>query len=84
MLKNKSFYLSLIIVMSVIVVGMIAVEKNQPANAQTDIATQREAEVRKWQEKVNAWNAAALSKAQNTNLSGQGIQKLPNTGPSEQ
>lgn len=84
MLKRRTFAIGITILVSSIIVFTAAAKVYQSAGAQTDIDAQRQAELRAWQEKVNAWNAAAVAKAQNTNLTNQGITQLPNTGPSEE
>ena len=83
MLNSKSFLISLFVVFSVIAGATIAARSYQATNAQSDVDAQRQAELKAWQEKVDAWNAAEAAKARNTNMSSQGIMQLPNTGPSD-
>lgn len=63
---------------------MFVAKSYQPADAQVDVNSQRQDELTKWQNEVNAWNRAASLKAQQTDLSSQGIMQLPNTGPSDE
>lgn len=84
MLKAKSVLLSVVVFMVVIAGGVCIVKTYQPADAQINVNSQREEELAKWQNEVNQWNKSASLKAQQTNLSSQGIMQLPNTGPSEE
>lgn len=81
MLKNKTFYLSLLIVMGVVATISFFIDKQQAARSAEVSNTNRQNEIREWQEKIKDWEAVEASKMQSTNLS-ESISQLPNTGPS--
>jgi len=76
--------LGIAVFLAVIAGGICVIRTYQPADAQVDVNSQHQEELTQWQTEVNQWNKSASLKAQQTNLSSQGIMQLPNTGPSEE
>lgn len=76
--------LKTVLYVSIVVVGVVVfIKATAPTDAQQDMNSKRQTDLKEWQSQVDAWRQSETAKSHNTDFTGQGITQLPNTGPKD-